>query len=102
HRLLLLTGLLHSAFEITFTEQDGEWPPVSRTHRHILTNAPMLQGGAEFARVIPLMTSPKVNVDAKPVIDIAFAEPKIVESKPVIPLLHQLTHLVDGVVSQFI
>lgn len=42
-----------------------------------------------------------VSVQPKATFDIAFSEPQIVEGQPVIPLLHNLTSLVEGIVATF-
>jgi hypothetical protein len=60
---------------------------------------PILQDGAEVARLkAPINEDSYFDLS----FEIAFRQPPIVQSKPVLPLLHQMTHLVNGIVSQFV
>jgi hypothetical protein len=58
----------------------------------------MLQDGAEIGRILA-GTSPEQQQNLKPTFEIAFAEPQVVEGKPVLILLADLAGLVDQVVN---
>jgi hypothetical protein len=60
----------------------------------------VLENGAEIGRISGQLL-PDVNVDLKAPFEIAFGEPQIVEGEATLPFLHQLTHLVDSIVTQF-
>jgi hypothetical protein len=61
----------------------------------------MLQDGAVLGRFLaPTATEDNLNFEA--FFDIAFGEPQIVEGKPVIPLLTQLSQFLDSIVNQFV
>jgi hypothetical protein len=62
---------------------------------------PMLEDGQEFARRIPPTTPFEMDPDISLSYDISFVEPSVVHAEPVLPLLTQLTELVESVVDGF-
>jgi hypothetical protein len=62
---------------------------------------PIMKDGTEFARSTGSTNVPENN-DLDLSFEIAFAEPQIVQGKPVLPFVHQLAQLVDGIVRQFV
>jgi hypothetical protein len=96
HRLLLvastaMSGIFHDRIVPNWIADATRWSPGIRF--------PVLKDGAEIRRVP--VGSPNQDVDLNLTTEIAFGETKVVEGKPVLPFLHQLTHLVDGIVNQF-
>jgi len=62
----------------------------------------ILQDGTEIGRVhVHDREDSDVDMDFQPSFEIAFGEPQIVEGEPVVPFLHQLAHLVNGIVDKF-
>jgi hypothetical protein len=60
-----------------------------------------LEDGAEIGRVVGCGESEVyTNLDVS--FEIAFGEPQVVRGKPVLPFLHQVSHLVGATVDQFI
>jgi hypothetical protein len=64
---------------------------------------PIFHDDAEVAR-IAWPDGPDLKMDEKLdfSFEIAFSDPEIVQCEPVVPFLHQLTHLVDGIVGRFL
>jgi hypothetical protein len=60
-----------------------------------------LQDGDELGR-FHLSIRRKNHAYAGCSFSVAFRQPKIVEGEAVLPLLHQLTHLVDSIVREFV
>lgn len=69
------------------------------------TRMEILQEGQELARVQPATVGGLIDPEMYPqphiAFEIAFHQPKVVEGEPVVPLLTQLTQLVERVVQQF-
>ena len=117
HRLLLLTGFVNSGLETRVTDksqresaaQGVHWPGTPVVHR-FASNPPgvpiMLEYGAEiqFAKVTVMTTGlpMEVDVEMKPLFDVAFADPEIVKGEPVVPKLQELAQFVEGFIPQFV
>jgi hypothetical protein len=61
----------------------------------------MLQDGQEFSRSTP-PNPDEMEPDIKLTYDIAFVQPQIVQSEPILPFLAQSVQLVEAIVNQFI
>lgn len=61
----------------------------------------ILKDGAEVTRVA-WKTGPQMHEYFNLTYEIAFGKPEVVEGEPVLPFLHQLTSLVEGIVGQFV
>lgn len=97
HQLLIVTGLTHCGTEFTTPQGARARFPFTHTPR-------ILEHGAEFSRVISFKyrSGVPVNVDAKPLFDIAFAEHRVVGCQPVVPFLKQSSQFIDGFVGLFL
>ncbi len=60
----------------------------------------ILEDGAELGAYVG--AQPNMHENFHVAFEIAFGEPEIVEGEPVLPLLHQLVGLVDGIVNLFV
>ncbi len=61
----------------------------------------ILQDGTEIGGITGSF-APDVNQEFQVSFEIAFGKPEIVEGQPVLPFLHQLADLVDGIVGKFV
>lgn len=61
----------------------------------------LLQEGTELFRW-PRSLEDEDNCHLQFTFQISFGEPEVFKGQPVVPFLHQLAHLVDGIVSQFV
>jgi hypothetical protein len=81
----------------------GGYAPSTATAEPLPTFTPVkalcpLKLGDELLRTDPY---PDIEKNVNFIIGIAFAEPQIVQGKPVLPFLHQLADLVSGIVVRF-
>lgn len=93
HRLLIPTMAISPYLAL---EREGKFASVWQR-----PNIKLVKKGAELFRW-PNAIAEKMDMKTKLAVVIAFGEPKIIKGQPVLELLHQLMHLVDGVVNQFI
>jgi hypothetical protein len=102
HRLPVLVGAAYKSFTVSvnFPARDGR--PAARSPELALKPSDRqfpLQDGAELLR-IPKSAS-EVDMNPKFTFDIAFSEGEVFQGEPLIPTLHQLTDLVDGIIRSF-
>jgi len=104
HRLLLAAGI---GFRVT-TQQRFPAPHVVTAGGvgRMLVQAPVVNIDSTPANaVFPVIDGDEIfavpadaNMDPQFTFDVAFNESKIIEGKPILPFLHQLTHRVEGIV----
>ena len=90
-----------ATFRLTLTVVDPAAPPPPSLSSSPVPKFPILQDGAEAARV-GWQTDPQMKEYLNLTYEIAFGKPQIVEGEPVLPLLHQLAHLANSIVDQFV
>jgi hypothetical protein len=101
HRLLLTAGI---GFRVTVQQQFGR-AFVARLGGAItanpIVNVDWTPANAIFpvedgAEILALPADQNVNPEFR--FDVAFNEPQIIEREPILPFLHQLAQLVEGIV----
>lgn len=98
HRLLLVVGYGLATASVTLSTGSANSAKICFD---IPMQGVMLNDGAELGSVTGPI-DPKLKQDFDFSFDIAFAEPEIVKGKAVLVVLKELSHLVDGIVRQFV
>jgi hypothetical protein len=106
HRLLLTAGI---GFRVTVQQRFGSSVVIGRAGGHggsVLTQNPIVNvdftpSNAAFPIIYGteiLALPAELNMNPQFTFDVAFNEPSIIEREPILPFLHQLTHLVEEIV----
>jgi len=95
HRLLAVVGIGTSKIRLHLPTADGSFPWDESFPGEVFP----VQDGAVILRE---ETLPEVDVKPEFTFDVAFGEPEVVRGKALVVTLHELVHLVDGIVNQFV
>jgi hypothetical protein len=103
HRLLLTAGI---AFRVNVDTKFGGSYLIQRGRSIRMGGTIIREDVTPPNRVFPVedgavfFTAPAdMNVDPQFTFEIAFNEPQIIEGEPILPTIHQLTNLIEGIVS---